>query len=246
MRKAINFLFFVLLLCSFVSAVDTQISIGSNDLLILYPKVDVLKLNEDIDLHFHVFNSSGAIMDDAGTTCYVHVYNHSNAHVQKAALVRDGVDLEFKANTSALGRYAYNLWCNGSNGQWGFVSSTYDVTNSGLVEPDEGKLLPGLVALIPLFLALIFLIGAATLGEGHNVMRIFFFLLSPVFVIVSLQFATLSLVKFFDFPELQDAIGYFIYWAYIIWGVVVTYFIIYGIYIMIHTAAQKKKERLEY
>ncbi len=145
---------------------------------------------------------------------------------------------------------------------WGtyyrYCNSTFNITTPGTylynssieagiitVSGDE-KLIAFAVILIPIFMGLFFLIGSFTLSEQHAAFKIFLFLLSMGTFFTSLHFAMLNVVKFMDFPDMQNLIGSTTYWFGMIFVVIVTYFIIYLFYLLVHEAAQKRKEKLEY
>jgi amino acid permease len=105
----------------------------------------------------------------------------------------------------------------------------------------------GVLILIPLFLSLILLIGAATLnGEEHPALKIFFFLLSFVPFFVAINWGIIVLSKYFIIDELIDSMGETTYWVMIVFVVIIFYFIAYWIYKIIGMMAQKKEERIEY
>ena len=103
-----------------------------------------------------------------------------------------------------------------------------------------------IIILIPLILGAFLLVGSATMSEEHSILKIFMFLLSFILFFTSLHFGMLGIVKFYNFPELQNAIGSTTYWVGIIFGVIVAYFIIYAIYKMITGVARQKQQELEY
>lgn len=111
---------------------------------------------------------------------------------------------------------------------------------------EDNNMIVAAIVMIPAFLGLILLLGSFFLGDEHNVLRIFMFMLSPIMFIVSLNYGVVALVKFFDFPELQDAIGNTVYWFMLVLGVIVTYFLFYLFIKMVHYMAEKKEEKLNY
>ena len=114
------------------------------------------------------------------------------------------------------------------------------------VTDEEGKMIIAVIILIPLILGIIFLVGSATLSEEHTPLKIFLFLLSIITFFVSLHWGMLAVVKYSNFAPLQDAIGSTTYWFGLLFGVIVTYFIIYLFYKLVHASAQRKEEKLRY
>jgi len=130
-----------------------------------------------------------------------------------------------------------------------YIVRLCDGSTRGIIikEGAEREMIIAIIMLLPMILSIAFLVGAATLdSEEHNALKIFLFLLSIIPFFISMHIGMVSLVKFYDFPELQNIIGSSVYWFGILFGVIVTYFIIYLFYMMVHAAAQKKKEKMRY
>lgn len=120
--------------------------------------------------------------------------------------------------------------------------SSFDISE---VEGMDLSLL-GIIVLIPLFLAIILIIASATMNEDHYVLRIFFFLLSPVFTITAFHFATIGIVNFYGLTELQDTIGSTVYWITWLSIIILGYFVAYAIWKSADVIAEKKKAQLKY
>lgn len=175
--------------------------------------------------------------EGVGAVCNLTLYRGVAVN-QSGNMSRTGLAYGYDAGFLEAGVYSASIDCQ--------VNSTeYRGECKFSVEEDVGML--GFFILIPLILAGLLVWGAGSMdGDEHPVFKWFLFLLAPLFFFVALWFGMLMLVKYYDFPELQNAIGDVVYWFGIVWGVMVVYFIIYGIYKMVHVAAQKRKERLEY
>jgi len=139
--------------------------------------------------------------------------------------------------------YYFNL----TVGEGDYIVKLCDNTTREIRVTDEGEIMIiGMIILAPLILGLMFLIGSSYLGDEHGIFKIFLFLLSFIPFIVSMNFAVIALVKFFEFTALEEAIGSTIYWFGIIFGVFVIYFIIYAFIKMVKSAATQKQEKMEY
>jgi len=115
------------------------------------------------------------------------------------------------------------------------------------VKEDEDRTMFAAIIILPMLLAIIFMIGAASLdAREHSPLKIFLFLLSVPLFWTSLHFATEAMAKFYNFPNLQEAIGDTTYWIAIVFVVILSYFALYLIKNAVHLAAQKKNERLNY
>lgn len=121
-----------------------------------------------------------------------------------------------------------------------------DTTREVKVESEKSKMIIAAIIIIPMLLGLFMLLSSFFLGEEHRVLKIGLFLLSFIPFFTSMHFGMLSVVKFFNFPELQEAIGSTVYWTGISFTIVITYFIIYLFHKAIRTMGEKKAEELEY
>lgn len=114
------------------------------------------------------------------------------------------------------------------------------------IQEDENKMIIAALILIPLFLGIFFLVGAATLSEDHAPVRIFLFLLSIVTFFTSCHMAMAAIVEFYNFTAMQEIIGTTTYWVGWVFFALISYFIIYAIRWVFLYMGQQKAERLEY
>jgi hypothetical protein len=219
----------------------------TSELTILYPKEEFVRFNDSSYLHFHVLNSSGKSLNGTTASCFIHVYNESNRHIIEQELLEDGLDFEIPIPTDKYGHYSYNLWCNSTEREFGYLSDEYTITPSGNPQNETaGAIIIFIIALIPLFLALLFMIGAATMGEGHNILKWFLMLVSPFLIMSSLHSVLLGLIQFFSFPELINYIGDVTYYIGLLIVTFISYFIIYFIAYLFNVVKEKKDKKLEY
>jgi hypothetical protein len=102
----------------------------------------------------------------------------------------------------------------------------------------------GITILLPMLLGLFCVIGAASMkNEEHGVLKIFLFLFSIVTFFSSSHLAGVS--GTLPSPML-DALGKTIFWTGLLFGGIVSYYMIYLFIKAVNTAAQKKREKLEY
>lgn len=252
-KKFITYFFiFFFFVVSTLAVPPFQSSSEQNELTIVYPKFEFLKRNIIYNLYFHVVNGTGKILNVSMVDCSFHLFNTSNDHILIIdEMVSNGNDFDLEVElgynaTDKIGIYGYNMWCNSSEGENGFLSTVYEVTENGFDDDSVGSNLLVLIALIPLIFGLFMIVGAATLGSDHDVLRIFLFLLSPITVWVSFHFSMIGLVRYYGLWDLQEAVGNTTYWMTWLFFVLLSYFIIYSIWIWANVIAQKKKERIEY
>jgi len=128
------FIFFLLSVFTFaVPPVQTTIS-GENILTIQYPLIDYYKINEDIVLNFHVYNSTDYIRTNSTTNCTIHLYDFNGVHLLNEKLNYDVSDEDFyininKNNLTNIGVYSFLVYCEDT--QAGFVSSIFEITPNG-------------------------------------------------------------------------------------------------------------------
>jgi hypothetical protein len=145
------------------------------------------------------------------------------------------------ANTS--GEYQAIIYCvDGTESGYSFFN--FKLNNSGDNEQPSAFLT--IILLLPLLFAVVFMIGSMTMGDDHVALRIFLFLLSLTSYVISAYFGMISLIKFYVFPELNEALSLSVVVIGFILFIVICYFIIYIFTKAVHAAAMNKKEKLEY
>ena len=115
------------------------------------------------------------------------------------------------------------------------------------VEEEEDEMIIAIIILLPMILSALLLVGAVSLDpKDHKALKMFLFLLSPIPFFVSMHLGMISVIKFYDFPELQNLIGSTTYWFGWMFFVIITYFIIYLFYMIVHHIGERKKERMRF
>lgn len=125
-----------------------------------------------------------------------------------------------------------------------YINSTAQIYGIGR-EVNKTMVL-AIIILLPLIVGITLLFGAAQMGNKHAPLKIFMYLLVPVFFWISLNIGMIATVKFFDFPELQEYIGWVTWVTGILFGVLIAYWAIYFIYVAFNAHREKKQEELEY
>lgn len=161
--KKINIfcLLFLFLLCFSVSAVKPlPVSTQFGGLEIRGNELGFYPFNSNFTLHFHVYNSSGFVEDQAD--CTIDIYDSFNSHLYKNVnlTINPGeVDYEVGVNSTVsgeLGIKAYKVWCN--NSEAGVTDGVFYITRNG-DDPFDDNLLrvPVLLVFTYLFIALLLL-----------------------------------------------------------------------------------------
>lgn len=251
--KFILFFVFFIFLASAIAQPPFQQSEGTGNAVIVYPKDIAFEYNSTFSFHIHMVNGSNIALYANEYQCIGHFYDTQNNHKLQLNSSDDsnGFDDFFTINQSITGEYQkvpYNIYCNSTQGEGAFVSGEFQITNDSEEKDLSAGALIAIIVLIPLIFGIFMIIGAATLGKDHDVLRIALFLMSPITIFVSFHFAMISLVKFYGLPELQESIGSTTYWMGWWFFVLVSYFIIYGIWKLFDYLAGKKEEksRLQY
>lgn len=143
----------------------------------------------------------------------------------------------------------YSIKCGGvfnisSPGEYFFNYTDTTRIDSLTVEAD--KMIIAMIILLPVLLGLFFLVGAVTLNEKHWQIKIFLFLLGLISFFASFHAGVLALIKYYDFPEMQDFLGLTTFWTGIVFFVLTSYFIILFLIWVVHYMAEKRQEKLEY
>jgi len=258
MRKTILTLFFFFLLVvpvCFAAPPQTIVQAEVPGLEIIYPKQIYFLYGEDIDLHFHVYNSTNQLQTNSSTTCLIHIYNRTGNHLIEENLAFDGNGIDFFIEVSNdvldAGDFSYLVQC-GNDIEYGFLSTSFIVARSN---PSVSQLPLITIILLPLLFGFLLLIGVNGLdkekdfGEkkDHVVIKIFMLILSFLSIILSYHLATIVMIEYYPtFTSIQDALGFQTFWITISVVMILTYFIIYSIYKMFKTAAQDKEDELQY
>lgn len=131
MKRVMSWFFvFLFLVAVAVGVPPVQISGGTTNLVLLYPKVDYFEYGSDSRFHLHVLNSTGMLLNASKcqVLCFYHLYNGSDRHLGRGLMTPDNEDLSFKPWTNVTGFYTYNVWCN-STVEGGWLSGSYYVIN---------------------------------------------------------------------------------------------------------------------
>ena len=166
--------FVVLLIIPFSIAQPPFQQISGNDgLLIEYPSVEYLKLNQHFRIDINVLNTSGTIMTDTSTSCVFHLKNSSGDHLLKDNMSYDG-EFHYTINKtflSEIGVKPYQIKCNTSN-YGGIAAGTFEVTSTGTATDEQAAKQNSFnkiwVLGIILFISLFFIWLAATYEDSWS------------------------------------------------------------------------------
>ena len=101
------------------------------------------------------------------------------------------------------------------------------------------------IIISPLVFGLFLLIAALNLNpDEHGVIRIFMILLSFTTYFMTAWFGVLTIINYYSFDPMQNAIASSIWIFGSMFGVIVIYFLIYAFYKATRQAAQEKDEMM--
>ena len=250
--RGISPLFFIVLFLlvvpfSFADKI-TQLPSAENTLTISYPKNEYYLINSPSTLDFHVFNSTAYLLTNLTTSCNIHIYNETGDHLLEEYLNFDKDEMDFFIDlpSNIYQRqevYSYLLSCNNSN-EAGFVSTSFEI-NTDSPDNSAGIFLI-IIILLPMIFGFFLLLGSFFLSEDHNILKIFLFLLSLITFFASFHAGLISIIRFYNFTEMENFIGDTTFWIGLTFAVIMIYFIIYLIVKMFDSIAKNKDEELEY
>jgi len=215
-----------------------------------YPKNDYFLQGREIELHFHVFNSTGYILDNTTTSCLIHIYNETGDHVVEENLLMDSNGIDFyyllpSTMTQERKDYAYILHCNNSK-QAGWISTTFTIGRGDYNESNIGGMPLAIIIAIPLIIGIFFLLVSFNLGEEHTGLKLVLMLGSFMPFFASMHMAMLTLIRYYEFTALEELIGTTTYWLGAVLAVLFFYLLVYIFYKSIMMINERKKERLNY
>ena len=201
-------------------------------LMILLPNVNaVLDMCENT---LEINSNCTMLTPELSCASYTYeIFNTSGYEVNNGSLSIVSDDIYYLNFTEGSGDYIVKL-CDGSTREIRVKSE------------DENKMIIAAIIILPLLFGLILLLSSAFLSDKHPALKISLFLLSIVTFWVSLHFGLLGVVKFYDFPELENLIGTTTYWSAFVFFVIMSYFAIYLIYLIFIGLSKRKREQLYY
>lgn len=226
-----------------------QTTVVAQGIRIEYPKQPFFLANQPDKLHFHVHNSTAYALTNATTTCLIHIYNETGNHVTEANMTFDSNGVDFfqilpEAITSKVGTYSYIVNCKNTQ-EAGYLSATFEIAHSSPQDNTAGMPLAALI-LVPMLFGILLLIGSFMFGEDHAVLKIALFLVAYLTVFISLWFGVQTVVRYYGFADLQEAIGTTTWIIGLIFFAIISYFLIYAFIKGVESAAQKKQREMEY
>ena len=167
-------------------------------------------------------------------------YNYSIINISGAVIVNStltplALDVWFLNFSQPKGNYIVRL-CDGSTREVRVVDG--EESNMGIIS---------IIILLPMLLGFLITWGNSTLdGQAHPALKTFLFLLAPIMFIVSLHYAVIALVQYYEFPIMQEALAGTTYWFALIISVIIMYFLLNIIITAFKIAKQEKDTKMEY
>ena len=237
-------IFLFLLVVSLVSAAQVPVAQTAGSLQIEYPKSPYLEAGMgNIDLYFHVFNSSGYVVTAPNTNCTVHIYNSTDHHIMQELAVMDGNGLDYEIEmgsniTNNPGTYAYIIQCSNPT-EAGFVSDTF-VISMGDIEPNNYLVLMLSIAIV---IGVLLTIGFK-LDADHSPIKLFLIWLSIGLLTLLTTFAQLYALAINAPDSIYGLVNTMMIVSIVLTTIMSFYFMIYFLTMMfnfISKVAQEKK-----
>lgn len=177
-KKIICFLFIFLVFASSVFAIsaNTQINFygGKPTLTIVYPTFLVFRHNTNTILSFDVLNSSNVRLTNTSTDCVFYCTKRDGSLLTYGKIQYDATNKYWfynftNQNLNFTGTASFYAYCNSSNNEAGFVSSSFDITPTGREQRDNSDRVIALVAIAAIFIFSAVLIWA--FGRQANMER---------------------------------------------------------------------------
>lgn len=166
-------------------------------------------------------------------------YSYTIINMSNGVMVGQGVmaglstDIYYFNFTQSKGNYIVKL-CDGT---------TREIQVN---DKESGNMVIAIIILLPMILAGVLIVAAVNMSEEHAPLKIFLFLLCSVLFMTSMHFSMIAIIKYYDFPELQNLIGSTTYWFGWVLGIIISYFVIHVLYGLFMNYRENEKQRLEY
>lgn len=166
MKKAVIFLFALILLNFSLVGAAKDVQIIEPGIIVEYPKLDLIPQGQDFLFHFHTFNAtSGNNIDNSSTTCSFHLYDPRGKHITEynynVEMTSNLIDWEVNVsytNFTEIGDYSYIFQCNSTVAKGhigGAASVPIRVSSSSTTSTTSEAIFYLLMTLIIFFLFLI-------------------------------------------------------------------------------------------
>jgi len=164
MAKKLIFLLLLVLFLPLVIAVPpfVQTSEQTVGLIIQYPPIDSIVVDQDYKFYFHIFNASNGIpVNNDSISCNFHLYNSNGSHIITASIPHEDQDVVNEWEMKVLGgnfttgHYDFIVQCNSST-LGGYDVVPFTVSRTGEMLTTQASILYiGLFAILLLFFVLI-------------------------------------------------------------------------------------------
>ncbi len=182
-RKGVIFFVMFLFMIQLIGAVKPSVETSTEGvgLEIEFPIIEVFPVNSDIELNFHIFNSTNFILDNTSVICYLHMFNVTGNHLVSGNLTYDPTELDFfyiadKSLFKNYGKYSYVVYCHDDN-EAAFLGTEFEVSTIGLSQEETGFHTLGMVLGLGI-IAFLFLFFAWILDKEHSLLRIILMMFS--------------------------------------------------------------------
>jgi len=183
-KKFLFYFILIILSCNFVFAVPPfiQETVNTNNgIEIKFPGITNIQINQDLKLHFHLYNISDGLPIINVERCDFHLYNYKGSHIyiNNYTVFSDNYDIEVFIEGSNFTEekiypYIFQCYTNITSGIGGFIST--DLVVGGEINERENTWLPIVLCLISMSGLLFFSSNMIKKKELKEIKGLFFLL----------------------------------------------------------------------
>ena len=237
--KKINIIFLLLVFISFsfvfAQPPFQQSSETNKEAVIIFPKFEYYKENSDILLYFQIVNSTGKELSNSDYDCTINICtNDLECFIFDNLTDSDITNCKYynlTANyTEKKQKISYYVNCNTTEGEYGYISNSFEINNDGLVTIFEYNN-SWLIFFIFLSLSIIYLIISFKITSNKlKIFKILFFMLGVIFSLFMMIIPSMILL---NIANITAFTGLFLSMSIIGVILLILFILIYGFKILI-------------
>jgi hypothetical protein len=234
---------FLLISLSFVNAAPPFIEpvASINGLQIAYPATTHYLMGSNLTLNYHVYNSTGFILDNTTVSCSIDIYNQKGDEIISDLLTYNDYDFYYFFNYSAFSccvNYQWIVSCE-SDVEAGFIEGGFQINKIGQ-EPDQNNTL---FSLLFIFTSLIAIGGFGMLIYSKSkYAKLMYANISALFVMLTTMVLYWTVDTIYPLAfTLKDNITNYYNWAtYLFWITLLISLILLVIFYLLDMVKKRK------
>lgn len=175
---------FILLSVSTLAFIQTS-EFNNDQLVILTEKVYSYEKNKNITLSFHIHNSTGGIINNNNLDCNLYMYGSNGSIIYQSNLLNNSNNVDMYTSigsdvTNFEGQASFNVDCNATNGENGYISDIIYFTNTGRYDENSGFKWFAIIFSITIMTIMFAVLATMIKDTALKTMKIFFFIMSVI------------------------------------------------------------------